>query len=369
MTEDEAEAGFFPLFNGEDLDGWFIRGDNKAAFAAEDGELRTTGKGGGDWIFTDATYANFVLRLEYKLDEGGGNSGVAIRATRQGNPAFSGMEVQVLTPSEPHLGSSGSLYAAVAPQVKADKPAGEWNSLEVYVDGPRIRTTMNGQVLYDIDITKYDSPDKENTPLPERAREGHIAIQDYGDEVAFRKLRIKPLPGGTAWSRLFDGKTLDGWTEVGDANWTVEPKGVLRFNGDGMTERSGLRTQAEFDDFELRMWVRCYDRANSGVYLRGTGDEPWPRTYEVQINNHDSTQFTGSIWAQVAARELRARDHHWFLLHMRAAGANVQVDVNGKTVVDFISTRHDRARRGYIMLQGHDPKTVVEFRDIEVRPA
>ncbi|NIA14807.1 MAG: DUF1080 domain-containing protein [Nitrospiraceae bacterium] len=369
LTPEEAAEGFYPLFNGADLDGWHIRGANKHAFDALDGMLVVTGEGGGDWIFTSRDYENFVLRYEYRLPETGGNSGVAIRATRDGNPAFTGMEIQVLTPCEPpHAGSAGALYASVTPAVKADHPAGEWNAVEVLCDGPRIRTIMNGHELYDIDINTYDSPDKKNTPLPERAKSGAIALQDYGDPVEFRKIRIKPLPGGEGWRKLFNGKDLDGWTIIGDSKWLVDDDGILRVDNTGMTGRSALRTVETFTDFELRANIKPHDGANSGIFFRCSGDNPWPRTYEAQIDNHDSQQFTGAIWDQVPASELRAMDGCWFQMHVIAKGASIQVAVNGKSVVDYISSRHRKYPSGWICLQGHDPNSVVEFKDIEIKP-
>ena len=199
ITPEETADGFGPLFNGQNLDGWWISGENKNAFAVKDGMLVTTGEGGGGWIFTDKQYQNFVLRCQYRVFKQDDNSGVAIRATKEGNPAFSGMEIQVLHPeAEPRVGSAGALYASVKPAVAADKPFGEWNEIEILCDGPRIRTTMNGKQLYDIDINTFDSPDKTNTPLKDRAKAGYIALQDYGKYIEFRNIRLKPLPSPAA---------------------------------------------------------------------------------------------------------------------------------------------------------------------------
>jgi len=369
LTPGEAAEGFYPLFDGADLDGWRIGGQNKTAFTAKDGMLVATGEGGGGWIFTTREYENFVLRYEYRLPEAGGNSGVAIRATAEGNPAFTGMEIQILTPEdEPRVGSAGALYGSVKPAVKADNPAGQWNAVEILCDGPRIRTIMNGKELYDIDINTFESPDKEHTPLKERAKTGYIALQDYGDYVEFRKIRLKPLPGGEGWQRLFNGKDLDGWEVVGDSKWEVDEGGILRVNNEGMTGRSALKTTEHFGDFELRLSAKPHDHANSGVFFRCSGDDPWPRTYEAQIDNHDPSQFTGAIWDQVPASQLRAMDNCWLHMHIVAKGPNIQVAVNGKTVVDYISPKHEKCPSGWICLQGHDPKSVVEFKDIEIKP-
>lgn len=370
LSAEEAAEGFYPLFNGDNLDGWNIRGDNHRAYAAQDGNLVITGQGNGGWMFTERAYANFVLRFEYMVPAEGGNSGVAIRATESGNPSFTGMEVQILGPTDPTFSSSGAIYAAVTPQVKADKPAGEWNALEILCDGPRIQATLNGQILYDIDIDTYDSPDKENTPLHGRAREGFIAIQDRGDVVSFRNLRIKPLPGGPGWQPLFNGADLSGWTVLNDPAWSVTSEGLLRVDGQGATwsaEQSMLRTDGTYGNFELRLAARTAANANSGVFFRGNVEAPWPMVYEAQINNHDPIFFTGAIFDQAPATELRAADDHWFHMIVTAIGPNMNVTVNGKVVAEFESPKHAGNETGFIGLQGHDPNSVVEFKNIEIR--
>lgn len=370
LTEEEAREGFYPLFNGWDLDGWTIRAKNKNGFAVKDGMLVVRGSVPHDWIFTVREHENFVLRYEYRLPEEGGNSGVGIRAPAEGDPAFTGMEIQVLTPSQPHKGSAGALYSSVAPARKADHPVGQWNAVEVLCDGPRIRTTMNGTELYDIRTTDFVSREDNYPPLSQRAKSGFIAIQDHEDYVEYRNIRLKPLPAGEGWRRLFNGENLDGWQTVGDASWTVMDGGILRVDGGTMTKgtRSALRTLEEFDDFELRLSIRAHDGANSGVFFRCSGDDPWPSTYEVQVDNHSPEQFTGAIWDQVKARELRATDNCWFQMHVVADGPIIQVMVNGKTVVDYISQRHAKYKSGWIALQGHDPESIVDFKDIEIKP-
>ena len=141
----------------------------------------------------------------------------------------------------------------------------------------------------------------------------------------------------------------------------------MRVDNEGMTGRSALRTVEEFGNFELRLSAKPHGHANSGVFFRCSGNDPWPRTYEAQIDNHDPKQFTGAIWNQVAAIELRAMDDCWLHMQIAAKGPSIQVAVNGKTVVDYISSKHEKCPSGWICLQGHDPKSVVEFKDIEIK--
>lgn len=357
LTAEEAQEGFYPLFNGKDLEGGYIRGENKKAFYVKDGELVVSGDPGGDWLFTNNVYENFILRYDYKCGtKGEGNSGVAIRASADGNPAFSGMEIQVIRPGwETNYQRSGALYSTVPPGVAADKPRGEWNAVEVLCDGPRIRTIMNGQQLYDIKMTDYTETKDWQKKLTDRVKFGHIALQDHSDDVYFRNFRVKPLPSGEGWRPLMNGKDLTGWTPVGDAKWEMKD-GVLHMNGAGSMQRSELRSVEEFDNFELRLSVRLGDHANSGVFFRGAGADPWPRTYEAQLDNHAPRQFIGAIWNQAKATELRATDNAWFQMEIRADGPHIQVRVNGKTVTDYTSPKHEQFKKGYLALQCHDAK-------------
>jgi hypothetical protein len=202
LSSEEQADGFKPLFNGKNLDGWWVRGENKDAFKVKDGNLIVTGAPGGDYIYTNDEYGDFVLRYEYKCLTGEGNSGVGIRAPKVGDPAYAGIEIQVLRPGwETPYQRAGSLYHTVAPTVEADKKFGEWNSVEVFVEGAHIRTTMNGTVIYDVQMTDFTKeklakeavPDDWRKPLDDRPYKGYIGLQDHSDSVAFRNLRIKPL--------------------------------------------------------------------------------------------------------------------------------------------------------------------------------
>jgi 3-keto-disaccharide hydrolase len=374
ISAEEAAEGFYPLFNGKDRDGWHQTGSNKDAFAIENGELLTTGEGGGGWLETDRAYANFVLRLEYRLGEDEDcNSGVGIRVPKGAHPSSQGFEVQIIVPGwKVDWQAAGALYSAIPPEVRASNPQGEWNTMEILCDGPRIRATLNGQVLYDIQTTDYPEPLKEGqSALADRPYEGHIKLQDYGRHVWFREIRIRPLPGGPGWKPLFNGKDLSGWQVDGDPVWHIFEDGVLRVDGSKGWDRgrNALRTVAEYGDFDLQLSFRPHNAANSGVFFRCSGDDPWPRTYESQIHNHNPEQFTGAIWNQQPATKLRAEDGRWNHMHISAKGPEITVAVNGKVVNEYTSPKHDQYPRGWITLQGHDPESIVDFKDIEIKVA
>src|SRR5437899_1765423 len=91
----DVPEGFENLFDGKTLEGWVVnKGGNMDRWGAEDGLLFTKG-GGGGWLMTEKEYGDFELRLEYRMPKMG-NSGVALRAPLEGDPAYQGMEIQLL---------------------------------------------------------------------------------------------------------------------------------------------------------------------------------------------------------------------------------------------------------------------------------
>jgi len=125
----------------------------------------------------------------------------------------------------------------------------------------------------------------------------------------------------------------------------------------------------EFKDFEIRLMFRPHEGANSGLYFRGRGDDPWPRSYEAQIDNHAPVQFTGAIWDQITATELRAFNHRWNEMVVRAVGPEIEVWINGKQVVDYTSPpdRHAQWPEGWFSLQSHHEGMICDFKDIEIK--
>jgi hypothetical protein len=190
------DEGFTPLFDGKSLEGWTTVGGKADNWAVENGLLVTRGDGGG-WLSTDATYANFTLRLEYKLQEGG-NSGVFIRSPRSGDPAYTGMEIQVLDNEADRYKNlqpyqySGSVYGVMAAERGHTKPAGEWNSMEITADKLHITIKINGHTVVDDNLRKH--PDAVEKHPGMKRRDGYIGLQSHSEPVLFRNIRIKPLP-------------------------------------------------------------------------------------------------------------------------------------------------------------------------------
>lgn len=195
------EDGFTPLFNGTDLTGWKVHGGKQSVWTVDNGLLVVQGKGGG-WLMTEKEYADFELRLEYRLPKQG-NSGVALRAPRMGDPAYEGMEIQILDDAN-YTGlktsqHTGSIYDVVAASKRAGKPAGEWNDMRITANGPKITVVLNDSTIVDANLQDHQDRSKPDAEKKQRAhpgllrKTGHVGLQSHDGRVEFRNLRIRVM--------------------------------------------------------------------------------------------------------------------------------------------------------------------------------
>jgi len=193
-----AEPGFAPLFNGKNLDGWKLVRGVGPGYIVEGDRIVCPSNGGGN-LFTEKEYANFVLRLEFKLSPGG-NNGVGLRAPFEGDAAYQGMEIQVLDdPAEQYKDiqpaqHSGSIYGVFPAKQGALKPTGEWNSYEITAHGRHVSINLNGTMVVAADLDTMKDP-RILRQHPGLARTtGHIGFLGHRSHVEFRSIRIKELP-------------------------------------------------------------------------------------------------------------------------------------------------------------------------------
>jgi len=193
ISQEETEQGFTSLFNGKNLDGW--QGNTKG-YKVADGVM--TCEPGGN-IFTAKEYADFIFRFEFKMPPMG-NNGVGIRTPLKGNPAFAGMEIQILAdnykekyPQLQPYQYHGSVYGVVPAKPGHQKPIGEWNSEEILCKGSHIKVTLNGVVILDADLDKVDKTidGREHPGL--HNKKGYIGFLGHGSPLQFRNIRIKEL--------------------------------------------------------------------------------------------------------------------------------------------------------------------------------
>jgi hypothetical protein len=194
-----AEDGFVDLFNGRDLTGWLVEGtkqlaDGTPVWSVQDGLLVCgdgAGKGFG-FLRYDKPAGDFILHVEYRpakrCNSGVGIRGVEFTGDIKTRPSHASFEVQIMDdagkPTDVH--SSGALYDYVAPTANAAKLAGEWNVLDIECRGPKIRVTLNGQTVQDIDQSQIDG-------IKDKPLRGYCSVQNHGRQIEFRNIRWKVL--------------------------------------------------------------------------------------------------------------------------------------------------------------------------------
>lgn len=150
----------------------------------------------GGWLSTVREYSDFQLDLDFRVPEGG-NSGVFIRAPHRGDPAYTGMEIQVLDDYAAEYATlqpwqyTGSVYGVHAPSMRASKKANEWQHMQIVADGPRIVVNLNGQRIVDADLIAH--MDKEASHPGLKRRSGFIGLQNHSTRIEYRNIKLKEL--------------------------------------------------------------------------------------------------------------------------------------------------------------------------------
>ena len=213
-TEVEAnkEGEWIHLFDGKNFDNWKGYGLQQIpeGWTIEDGVMKfTPQKDGGKNIVTRDEFTNFVLSIEWKISENG-NSGIFWAVVE--DPAYkeayeTGPEIQVLDnaghpDAEYPSHTAGALYDMVEPSEDATNPAGEWNLCLITVDYKNNigSVDMNGVRIVDFDPRgeKWDAMIMNSKfadwPGFAKSQTGRIGLQDHGDVVYYRNIKIKKLP-------------------------------------------------------------------------------------------------------------------------------------------------------------------------------
>lgn len=205
LTDRERQAGWRLLFDGSTTDGWrgYGRDDMPAGWRVENGMLVRAARGGD--IITVEQYENFELVLDWRVGPAG-NSGLFYRAVETDDPIyFSAPEMQILDDAghadgAASITSAGSNYALHAAPPGVVRPAGEWNSVRLAVNGNHVEHWLNGQKVVEYELHSDDWKQRVAAskfaawPAYGQSPRGHIGLQDHGDRVEFRNIKVRVLP-------------------------------------------------------------------------------------------------------------------------------------------------------------------------------
>ena len=245
LTESEKRSGWELLFDGSSTDGWrnYKRDGVSDGWKVEDGALIRHGKGAGDLI-TKEKFESFELSLQYKISKEG-NSGLMFHVVEgDGPPYHSGPEIQIQDNKDGHdPQKAGWLYQLYKPgsapgedtPFDATRPVGQWNELYLRIADNQCSVCMNGVRYFNFKLGDKTWKDRvaaskfANWKGFGEAGEGFICLQDHGNEVAFRNIKLRRLDGNEPVKQPIDGKLgmkgvlafpnlqWDQWEAVDDA--------------------------------------------------------------------------------------------------------------------------------------------------------
>jgi hypothetical protein len=390
-------SGFKALFDGKSLDGWQLIGGHGRGYIVENGILTCPKDGGGN-LFTTTEYSDFVLKLEFRT-EAGGNNGVGLRAPREGDAAYQGMECQVLDDYDAQYANlepgqyCGSIYKVAAAKRGALKKAGEWQSYEITCKGRQVKVVLNGQTIVDADLNKVVDP-KTIAEHPGMMRDkGFVGFLGHNSFVEFKNIFIKDIskpekdnvaPAG--FKALFNGRDFTGWKglvkdpparakmtpeqleaeqKAADQQMTDHWKivdGVLNYDGKG----NSLCTVKDYRNFEMLVDWKIGEKGDSGIYLRGSP----------QIQIWDRVEGSGGLYnnQKNPSNPTKRADKpvgEWNRFRIVMIGDKVTVYLNGELVVHNVTMENYWERdkpiypTGQLELQHHGDH--LYFKNVYVR--
>lgn len=400
LTPAEIAAGWKLLFDGQNIDAWKgyrQQGWPKSRWTISDGTIQCVGGEGATFdLMTVDEYGDFELTLEFKTALKA-NSGIIYRATEKHDAAWqTGPEFQILDDTgvglKPDDGRScGAMYDLFTPAAaKVLKPAGEFNQARIYLRNNQLEHWLNGVKVVECDlntddwtsrIAKSKFKDYEGFGVQPR---GHIVLQDHGDVVSYRNIRIRDLdakmPGEIS---LFDGKTMNGWTykldpdSPMDKTWSVQDGAIICAGNPA----GYIRTEKDYTNFVLKLQWRfspvTKKAGNSGVLVRMVGeDKVWPKSVEAQLMSGNAGDFFSIENFPMKADPARSKGRHvarmrtaerpvgeWNEYEIIVDHGNITLKVNGDTVnhawdVEEVS--------GKICLQSEGAE--IHFKNIRLAP-
>jgi len=390
---------FVPLFPQDSLEGWKVsdwsdlRTPQKVKgtpWKIENGVLYGLNK--RTWIISPREYSNFILKFESKISTGS-NGGIGLRFPLEGDPAYRGMEIQVVDHEVYYRGRSlpkqrtGSIYDEIAPGKDVVRPPGQWNSWEITARGNQVTIIINGEKVIDADLSRETKArQQKGPPLAKRPLRGHIGFQNLNGTITLRNIMIQELhETEEEFVSLFNGSNLEGWVNVNCApeTWTVRDEMIICSG----VPTGVLRTEKQYENYILELeWRHMVKGGNAGLFIHSddlpvTG-KPFTRSTEVQIldgQNTGSYTSHGDVfgiqgatmtpdklhpngWMRSLPSEQRCNPAgQWNHYRIESRNGTIALAVNGKVVTLAF---HANPRKGYICLESEGG--VVHFRNIRI---
>ena len=236
-----------------------------------------------------------------------------------------------------------------SPLADAVKPAGQWNQYRVQFDWPTCKVWLNGVLVQDADFRDYPK-------LEYRLRSGAIGLSNHGHPIEYRNIWIRELPDQEEWTDLLAGGDLSGWTQIGDADWSVEDDMIIASGGEGY-----LVTNEEYENYHFMVYADNDTlRASKGCfYYRFTSPEdPGYRAdfFNFEVGKQSIAEFTGKLPPTVS----HPWKYQWLPCQIISTGRQAQV----RTAGDITSTQQilSKTGPGKIAIYHHPDDGIIRFR-------
>lgn len=188
------------------------------------------------------------------------------------------------------------------------------------------------------------------------------------------------------WTAMLDGANLSGWksNEETAGAFSVKDGELIVSGGRAHLFYAGEDGKAKFRNFEFKTKVKTTPGSNSGIYFHTVFEEKgWPsKGYECQVNaTHQDNKKTGGLYAVAdVLDEAPHKDGEWFDYSIKVDGRRIVIAINGKVTTDWTQPEDwdpekmlsnmpgRKLGEGTIAIQGHDPKSVVHFKEMFIKP-
>jgi hypothetical protein len=199
-------------------------------------------------------------------------------------------------------------------------------------------------------------------------------------------INCQPSDTESDWISLFDGQTMEGWTASENVDtWSIKDGNLVCEGERSHLYYTGEVNNGNFKNFEFKADVMTAPGSNSGIYIHTEFQkEGWPaKGYEIQVNNtfvgnpeDPELRKTAGLYAIRDKFLTTAGDNEWFTMHIVVKGNRVQISVNDQLVTDYTEPENpyrpegmkDRIlNEGTFALQGHDPGSLVQYKNIMVK--
>jgi len=383
-TATPREPQFVSMYDGGSIeDSHWHQVNGQATYETRDGNTIvgiSSSSGPNSFLSSYKVYDDFELEFETWVDPDGLNSGIQVRShTKQSQQHVHGPQVELELSGDGGQippGQAGSVYGeglptgwmsggGSAPPANDAFNNGEWNDMRIRVEGDRLQTWINGTQIEDLDLSQFD--------IDHLMSMGVIALQVHsigadGREVRWRNIRIKELDVGE-WTRLFNGRNTNGWTNPLDRGTVTASDGVLELDSD---QSFFLLSEDSYDDFVFETWVNA--GAKGGIMFRNPGQNR-VSGYRAEIDPTDDamsgslySHSTGSWLKDISGEsfsQMAFKPDGWNYYRVMADGESLRVWVNGITTAEVTD---DAQSSGMFGLQHRGGDGTIQFREMEYKP-